>query len=328
VIAAAPPFPPAEIVSACFNFSWPTYGLPALCEGSVVRFPAIASPLFATLLHLQFFTKLPASDHVACLLVVNSLLSDFSACLRPIDAFALGVVLSELARTHPNLDSGRVSSFLQSLKPMLAISAQRILAPIISASNEMITFFGKGFFCIERLVDDGKAFLANLDKQGGISPQTNRLLVDFGLSIFEHRLILSILNSPLTFLRGIHWKSFITAIESESGLEFPTLHQIAIAVNLAHQIAKQPAIGGEVCSLIPSSTIAFILKNFLPDETLPMRLDSSGYLKANWLVEVPQTVARDTPTFPDVIVTDVNVQQWRKIRPPSAALTQFPWLKV
>jgi hypothetical protein len=328
VVSTAPPFPPAEIVSACFNFSWPTDNLPVLFSDSAVRFPAIASPLFGTLLHLRFFTDLSIPDHRACLLVLNSLLSDLSGCLDPVNAFALGLVLSELARTHPDLDPMRVSSFLQSLKPILKTAALRILSPVIASSNGILAQFGKGLFCIERLVRDGRIFLESLKKQGHLSPQANRLLEAFGRSIFEHRMILAILSSPLTFLRGVHWNSFVSAIESESGIEFPTLHQVAIAVNLAHIIAQSPEVGNEVCSLIPPPTIAFILKNFLPDKALPQRIDPSAYLKAKWIMEVPQTLTRDSPTFPDVVISDLNVKQWRRIKPPSAALTQFPWLNV
>jgi hypothetical protein len=181
---------------------------------------------------------------------------------------------------------------------------------------------------IPELVCDGKAFLVSLEEQGNLSPRANGLLVDFGRRIFEHRLILAILSSPLTFLRGIYWSSFITAIESEADIEFPILHQFAIAVNMAHVIAQQPEIGNEVCPLLLPSTVAFILKNFLPDDTLPIRLDPSAYLKANCLTEVPATITRDPPTFPDVVVNDLNIEQWQRIIPPSAALTQFPWLKV
>lgn len=236
---------------------------------------------------------------------------------------------SALARSQPDLDATRVKAFLEKIKPSLEIAARRVLAPVAPKIDAIHAAFGASKFSVEKLVKDAKEFLAALNQQGTLSPQANALLILFGRGMFEHRLISAIINSPLTALRAVQWRSFVTAIESESGLEFPMLSQVTIAVNMADTIAKHPEIGNEICPNLPKLTIAFILKNFkVEDPKLPERLDPAAYLTANGIKEVLQSDIPYSPSFADVVVSDLDVQRWKTIVPPPAAVQQFTWIKV
>lgn len=211
---------------------------------------------------------------------------------------------------------------------MLGTAALKVLAPAMQGLDSVVNQFQQSQFSIEALVPQGVRLLETLQKQDCLSPGANVLLVNFGRDFFEYRLILAIVQSPLTFLKGVHWNSFITAIESEAQTEFKTLHQVAIAVNLAHMIAKDPTLGAEACSTLPPIMIAYILQKSMPDLGMPDKIDPSKYINANQPLEVPKPFVPPPPVFPDVDIRDLDVQQWKTILPPAAALTQFPWLKA
>jgi hypothetical protein len=325
-----------EVLRVIAQRFWPPDRSVFLDRTKTDLMPTLVFPVFATLVATGLLTESVGEDVAAD--AADGLAEDLTRSEMAVsDKLVVELLLAHLlqrALKDGRFSASRVGLFADRVSDLISVAAQRAVTPMLSNFDVLINRFATARFDMEMLLTDFKRVLDATRRLMKFPAALTACLYKKLVVGLDARMTTRICANPqrINFTNGVLWNSCVAALERAEHFRLPNSSEVASAIVMAQNLATAggPEVRRTLLAEMSEELLAFLMVNFAPDEMCPdgihpravfTRLDISANGQSK-----PRITPREEPEELKKVADHWDVEAWRRVHLPEAALAEFPFL--
>jgi hypothetical protein len=322
-------------MTSVFSYRWDGLHPKSNLDASTkFGYPIWVFPLFAMLRHSQLFGPPVVSDGLfsAALELFFDELGQIES--TPDDRFLTGLVVALLVDKHAaTWSEPRVSEFLGQFVEFLNQSAKAFLAPGVRSFEVVLNRFATAQFDVDPLLEDFRGVLVGFSNALNLPNSIARYVVEHLAALLDAKLLNKLIVNPnrYVFANAVQWNTLATALNSVEQLSFTLLRQAVCVLMMAKNLTEPDLIDEiieAVCPDLEPPIILHFLRNYRPDEMMPLQIDCRPFAEKFGLQKLGAVKAVGplrVSTFREA-ADGLDLDGWNKVVVPPDVLREFPFL--
>ncbi|KAH0793910.1 hypothetical protein GPJ56_002122 [Histomonas meleagridis] len=287
-------------------------------------------PIFASILESEIL--LPNNEHFESTLVVFVEAYPQLPNATTTDKFITIIILIQLINYYSPIkkfDQSKTNRFLNELYKIYYSLLNEIVSPLLKRSELVINRFSTAAFDNETLLTDFKEIMNMNNETISNLPKTlNEYITDLFIKEFDVNSSNKLLSNPerFNFDNSILWNTFTSILENDLRINLNILRQIISCLVLINNVADKPELILDIAPSLTPEEVAFLIKNFKPDEKYNKKLNEKKFLRFYKLKEVNNPKHLEVKDKQIFQIQKFEAENWCVINKDEKCLTYYWFL--